>query len=280
MALDDEDLMVFSVLICSLGAASLARSIKSVFADHYSHLEVVLVIDNPNFDPKPILEDCLSASEFLRVVIINNSKNVGLTRSLNIGLAQCKGKYLCRLDDDDYFIPGRLQKVQVFFENNPDVAIVTGGAKVQMAIGESYCLSVPQSHKKIEKSLLRRNILVHSALHVRLDLFKQLGGYNEDFYYAQDYEMYLRLLRAGVKFAGLQTLLVYRQEGQSSITVKKHRHQALYSLAAISLHHARTWESENKIVKAIVVAFIRFYAPKVVRTIVRKFRSLKRNVSL
>jgi len=276
----DEHLVVFSVLICSLGAGSLARSVKSVFSDNYSYLEVVLVIDNPEFNAKRVLEASLSASELNRIVIITNSKNIGLTRSLNIGLAQCKGKYLCRLDDDDYFIPGRLEQVQFFFENNPHVSLVTGGAKVQMAMGDSYCLSVPQTHQDIEESLIKRNTLVHSALHVRLDIFKRLGGYNEDFYYSQDYEVYLRLLRTGVKFAGLQALLVHRHEGDGCITVTKRRHQALYSLAALSLHHARTWKSEEKIAKAILISFLRFYAPKVVRTVIRKLRSLKRKVSL
>jgi len=107
------------------------------------------------------------------------SKNVGLTRSLNVGLAQCKGRYLCRLDDDDYSTPVQLQKVPEFFENNQDVAIVTRGAKVQMAKEEGYCLNVPLSHKDIKKSLIKCNTLVHPALHVRLDLFKNLSCYTE-----------------------------------------------------------------------------------------------------
>ena len=272
--------VVFSVLISSMGGPSLAGSVKSIFADGYRCLEVILVIDDPAVDVSSVLRACLSESDFFRLIIIRNKVNIGLTKSLNVGLAQCKGKYLCRLDDDDFFVNGRLQKVQKFFENNPQIALVTGGAKVQVSSGECYSLSVPCAHPEIEQSLIRRNILVHSALHVRLDIIKKLNGYNEDFYYSQDYEIYLRMLRAGYKFSALDALLVYRVEGEGSITIKKRRHQALYSLAALSLHHAKTWKSEKQILKMILLSFLRFYAPKAARTIIRKLRSFRNNVSL
>ena len=272
--------VVFSVLICSLGGSTLAKAVKSIFVGDYTNLEVVIVIDNPSVDAEPILKSNLSKSEFSRVKIINNKENIGVAKSANKGIEHCRGKYICRLDDDDYFVEGRLQKAQDFFENNPKVGILTGGAKVQVASGASYTLCVPSSHEEIEKCLNRRNILVHSTLHIRMDVLKKAGGYNDDFYYAVDYELYLRMLRAGVKFASLDTPLVERVEGDASITINKRRQQALYSLAALSLHHAITWKSEKKILKAILVSFIRFYSPKIVRTIIRKLRSLKRNVRL
>jgi len=272
--------VVFSVLICSLGGSTLAKAVKSIFEDGYTNLEVVIVIDNPSVDVEPILETNLSTSEYSRVKILKNKENIGIAKSANKGIEHCRGKYICRLDDDDYFVKGRLQKVQEFFEKNPKVGILTGGAKVQVASGASYTLCVPSSHDEIEENLNRRNILVHSTLHMRTDVLKNAGGYNDDFYYAQDYELYLRMLRIGVTFASLDTPLVERIEGDESITIHKRRQQALYSLAALSLHHAITWKSEKSILRSILVSFIRFYSPKIVRTIIRKLRSLKRNVRL
>jgi len=107
-----------------------------------------------------------------------------------------------------------------------------------------------------------------------------VGGYNDEYYYAQDYELYLRLIRRGVRFVGIEQPIVERFEGAASITVRKRRHQSLYSLSALALHHARSWGAIERSPMLVTHGFVRFATPQFVRRLVRKIRGLRKVIRL
>ncbi len=270
-----------SVLMATLGGPSLPSALASVLTlpvQLQSMVELVVVVDDPACDPGQILAS-LSPPQRAMVTLLHNTQNLGITRSLNAGLGFCRGDLVSRLDDDDRFTPQRLPLLLEFFDTHPDCDLVTGAAWVRQG-GRRYLMQIPETHEKIARKLESRNILVHSALTIRTATLRRIGGYNDTFRYAQDYELYLRALRHGVRFAGLPVALVEREEGPNSITLSRRRQQALFSLAALSLHHALCWEGGRQSVSPVLAAVARFASPAFLRKGVRWVRARRRKVRL
>ncbi|GAA4890755.1 glycosyltransferase family 2 protein [Ferrimonas pelagia] len=262
-----------SVLMATLGGPCVLSALRSVLSEPGDGFEIVLVLDTPAVNPAALLSP-LSAEQRARIRLIQNPENLGLTRSLNIGLAACQGEFIARLDDDDQFAPGRIAKVLHIFDADPETDLLTGSVSVSMT-GRGYRLSVPHSHEALARLLQRRNGLVHSALNIRRSVLVECGGYNEGFRFAQDYELYLRLLRYGKRFKGTEQLLAQRIEGAESITLTKRRHQALYSLAALSMHHAQIWGEGPGDIRPILGSVARFACPSALRQLIRWLRSFR-----
>ncbi|MBY6188692.1 glycosyltransferase [Marinobacter hydrocarbonoclasticus] len=263
-----------SVLIASLGRSCLQTALHSILCNEHVAFEVVLILDDPTASPERILS-AFSAEQRQRIRLLQNEKNLGITRSLNRGLAHCRGDIVARLDDDDKFAPLRLQRVVELFDANPDVDVIVTDTRVVDGT-HAYRHRVPTTHEAIDSALQQRNVLVHSAFNVRRSALNRVGGYNDAFRFAQDFELYLRLLRSGARFLGVSEALTERVEGDGTITVSRRQHQALYSLSALCLHHASTWRGEQAQIRAVCAAFARFIAPRSLRKGVRWIRAVTR----
>ena len=90
----------------------------------------------------------------------------------------------------------------------------------------------------IKSQLLRRNFIVHSSLAFRTDRLRALGGYDATFRYAQDYDLYLRAIRAGLSFGCIPEVLIERYYHADAITVRRRRTQLLCAFAARLIHEA------------------------------------------
>jgi len=55
---------------------------------------------------------------------LENETNIGLTKALNLALKEARGKYVARIDPDDFWEKEKLEKQINFLENNPDHGIV------------------------------------------------------------------------------------------------------------------------------------------------------------
>ena len=89
-----------SVLITNHNYAKfLGRCLRSVLTQTFprSQYEVVLVDDGSSDDSKNIYR--IFEKD---IVIVENERNLGLPTSLNIGLGHCRGRYIVRVDSDDY----------------------------------------------------------------------------------------------------------------------------------------------------------------------------------
>jgi len=270
----------FSVLIASMGANNLVDALLSIHATGELDYEVVLVVDKPGLDDRAIGLDRLPEELRARMKVLYNTENVGVTMSLNKGLAECRGEIVCRLDDDDRFLASRFSLLRQCVKTHSDADVFTGGAIVKNHNDDQYILNVPRQHQMIVRGLERRNVLIHSAFNIRREVLLSVGGYNDEYYYAQDYELYLRLIRRGVRFVGIEQPIVERFEGAASITVRKRRHQSLYSLSALALHHARSWGAIERSPMLVTHGFVRFATPQFVRRLVRKIRGLRKVIRL
>jgi glycosyltransferase involved in cell wall biosynthesis len=224
-----------TVLMATIGGESLAVVIGALLGDPATH-EVVVVVDKPELAVEAAFGPLLSDR---RLRVLRNERNIGLTRSLNRGIAAATGDVIVRNDDDDHPAADRVSRLVRRFAERPDVDILYSHATGRdPESGREWRIGGPTDDAGIKAALGRRNFIVHSSLAFRKTSLAPIGFYDETFRYAQDYDLYLRAIRAGLVFDGIEEPLVRRDYTSRSITVSRRRQQILNSFAARLLHDA------------------------------------------
>jgi len=170
------------------GERYLKQSIESILNQSFRDFEFLIINDGSTDNTSEVLSRYAKQDD--RIKIIDNTENIGLTKSLNKAIAEARGEYIARMDDDDISFTSRLEKQLKFMENNPAVVLCGSLALVINDKGEEINKKgLVVSYKDIKKKLLFNNQFIHSSLFFK----KEIGLYNESFERAQDYEFILRI---------------------------------------------------------------------------------------
>jgi glycosyltransferase involved in cell wall biosynthesis len=203
----------------------LDEAIASILNQTYKDFEFIIVNDGENvtvnywgFDP--------------RIKVIHNEKNIGLTKSLNKALKEAKGEYIARMDADDISYPKRLEEQVKYLNEHPECILVGTWAEIINEEGKKTReVKHPCEDEVIRRELIKYNPFFHSSI-----MFRRGWKYNENFRYAQDYELYFRLTRGWndgkKKLANLPLFLQQYRETANSITSQKNREQIGYVIIA------------------------------------------------
>lgn len=178
--------------VCN-GEAYLRDAIDSILTQSYEDFEL-LVVDDGSVDGTGSI---LASYADRRIRLLRNAENLGLTRSLNIGLREARGALIARLDADDISYPHRLTRQVRFLEAHPDVAALGTQFVSLDARGRRRPLHLwmrCQTALGIRWQLMFENAFVHSSMMFRRDtVLKQFSGYDESFRTNQDFELWSRL---------------------------------------------------------------------------------------
>ena len=193
------------------GAQWIRRAIDSVIAQTFTDWELIIVDDGSTQDLQ-----CMFPGD-ARIRYFKNEKNLGIQKTINRGLAEAKGKYIARIDDDDMWSDtAKLEKQVAFLESHPDHVLVGTGVIVVDEQGkELQRYLLPETDTVIRSKLLRKNCFVHSSV-----VFRNIGiRYSEEknVRHAEDYELWLRLGLQG-KFANLPSHSVTFTVRKQSLT--------------------------------------------------------------
>ena len=172
----------------------LFKCLDSIKNQSYKNYELIIIIDNPDFHFfDDVKNEIINEIEFK---IIKNKKNLGITKSLNIGIKNADGKYIVRQDADDYSLPDRLMNAHTFLKKNRKTSIYTSPAIVNGIIKPNFFI-----RKYFTQEILKfKNVLFHGTLIIRKNLILK-NLYNENYKYSQDYELYNRLIRKNIKIS-------------------------------------------------------------------------------
>ncbi len=197
------------------GGEYLAYSVRSILEQTYKNFEFLIVNDCSTDDSL----ERIKTFDDRRIVVSNNAKNLGQTRSLNIGLRLAKGKYIARMDTDDIAFPHWLEHQLGFIERNPEYAVVsTKVAAIDSRNRITRILNSPSSQNIILKSLVASPVNHVGSLFCK-DVILGHGGYDESFKIAADYDLWSRLLRKKCRLASTNKVLVAIRFHEQSISV-------------------------------------------------------------
>jgi hypothetical protein len=202
----------------------LAEAIESILAQTYRNFEFLIINDGSTDSSLSIIEKYSKQDKRIRVV---SRANKGLVRTLNEGLKLAKTAYLARMDADDVALKQRLEKQIKYLEANPDCVVV--GASFESiredgsSLGRHYCFI---NDATIRHALPLEGCIPHPTAMYRLQTVLGIGGYDNNYFPAEDYDLWRRLAYAG-RLQNLETpLLKYRLSGASISGKNKGRQQA------------------------------------------------------
>lgn len=142
--------------------------------------------------------------------VIHLDENVGLGKSLAIGIDNCKNEFIARMDSDDYSDPSRIEKqFKIFEEDNTYDMVGSNVDEFQYNIDNiiSKCI-LPENHNDIYEFSKKRNPFRHPALLYRKSAVKKAGNYRH-YPYCEDYDLFIRMISSGSKCYNIQETLTY-----------------------------------------------------------------------
>lgn len=188
------------------------QSIDSILNQTYRDFELLIVNDNTENQLLFSVLDNFQQKDS-RIKIINNENNIGLTKSLNRGLKEARGKYIARMDADDISRKDRFQIQYDFMEQHQQVD-VCGSNSISfgnVSFFTNKCTKLPQSDFEIKLSMYFYNPIIHPTAFMRRIIKGKNISYNEGAIKAQDYMLWSELNQMGAIFANLNApLLKYR----------------------------------------------------------------------
>lgn len=210
------------------GEKYLDESIQSILNQTFKDFEFIIINDCSTDNSLYIIKQY--ATKDKRIVLIENEENIGLTKSLNEGLKIAKGKYIARMDADDVALSERFNKQYNYLEKNKNVFLLgTSAMMIDEDGNRSIKITAITQEKKIYSRLRKKNTIIHSSIMFRNDfeLF-----YRENFKYAQDYDLYLRVLSEGKIIKNILEVLLYYRVCKNSISFSRMGTQIIYSMVA------------------------------------------------
>ncbi len=167
-----------SVLICSFNHASwIERCIRSLLNQNYinsSDFEIILIDDSSKDETKQILNNF---SDIPNLRIVRNKKNLGLPKSLNKGIKFARGRYLVRVDSDDYVSRNLLFLMKLFLDMNRNY----------QAVAVDY-VKVDQFEKMISRENCNKKEIACGIMY-RRECLINIGLYNEKFKMREGHEI-------------------------------------------------------------------------------------------
>lgn len=184
----------------------LRKAVVSSLQQDGVSLEIIVVDDNqPESNERKATE--LVMHEFVsepRVKYVKHPCNKNGSAARNTGLKESNGEYIAFLDDDDMFLPGKLNRQVGYLESHPDKDAVYTFFK---------CGDRNPSETIIEGDGTRQVLLMESnfqtsTLLFRRDSLLKINGFDESFRRHQDYEMMLRFFASGSKLGCIPEIYV------------------------------------------------------------------------
>lgn len=172
----------------------LKRAIDSVCSQDYKNIEIIVVNDG-GADVVDVVNCYKSKNSKVNFKYINNKISVLRSKAANMGLDVAKGKYLCLLDDDDYFCEKHLSKHITAQEKSGDLWSVS---KTVESVENSDGLELEKGPGKIYdfnelKFLFFENYFPSNSVVFQKSLIKKVGGFDKSLQVFEDWDMWIRM---------------------------------------------------------------------------------------
>lgn len=233
---------------------TLELAIKSILDQTFTDFDLVIINDYSTDETPQLLRQWRTKDS--RVRVITNSRHLGLTKSLNVGWRSAKTKYIARMDADDVALPGRLKKQRDFLLNHPKIGLLGAAANLIDNQGRPAGVKIlPPDSDSIRRVILSYCPFIHPTWMLPRNVLLDMGGYNEDFPFAQDYELALRIVSQYPTANLLEPLINYRVNSEAAISLKRLKEQETMALKARFLavtQYGYSWQQSWRLIKPLL----------------------------
>ena len=190
------------------------QSMDSILEQTFQNFEILVMNDGSTDRSKEIV----CSYHDSRIRFIDGQINKGLTVVLNQGLKLAEGEFVARQDGDDFSIPHRLEVQVDYLEKHPEVVLLGSQAWVVDKDNrfKGVILDKPIGMLGIRWDLLFDNSFLHSTVMFRRQaILEKLNGYDENYSFCEDYELWSRVAKENNVQNLPQRLIKYRRHPDS-----------------------------------------------------------------
>lgn len=200
----------------------LTIAINSILNQTYKNFELIIVNDGGNN------LQFLKSIDDKRVIIVEHETTKGLPLSLNEAIGISRGKYIARMDSDDYSLPFRLEVQKKYMDKHPDIDIC-GTYYKYFDQKTNYVINPLHDFESVKCQLFGKNALAHPTVMFRRSfLIKYNLRYSKNFKYSQDFELWTRCIEYGNIAILPKVCFFYRIHSTQISTNKKSEQMKLY----------------------------------------------------
>ncbi len=187
----------FCLLIpCYNNPEGLTLSLQSVI--YKTNAFHVVIVDDGSRELISVKSIEMAFENKFGVTVLRNSENLGITRSLNIGLewiiTYINTPYVARLDCGDICDPHRFNIQTTFLNQHPEIGLLGSWCLFQdKKKSFSYIYKTPSLHEDILKTLPYKSVFIHPTVMFRVHLIEKTGLYPIDFPHAEDYALFWKM---------------------------------------------------------------------------------------
>ncbi len=219
----------------------LEQSIKSVLNQTTKDFELIIIDDGSTDNSLEIIKKFENKPQIKFI----KQKNKGLNVSNNIALKLSKGKYIIRLDADDWLEKNALELLSNHLEKHPDIGLVF--ADYYHVNNSGQIIEEVRRHNFDDVTLLDKP--AHGACTmIRTSCLKNIGGYDESFKCQDGFDLWIRFIKS-FKVSNINKTLFFYRQHQNNLTKQEGR---ILSTRAKILNKA----AKNKNKKITVIAII------------------------
>ncbi len=188
-------------------AKNVRVAFESILNQTYKPSQIVVVRDGAVGEELQTVLDEYKKNKLF--TIVERDQNIGLGKTLAEGTGYCKYDYIARMDSDDVALPSRFMKQVQVFEADPEVSLVgTNGVEFVNTIDNiAGNKIVPETDEQIKEFMKSRCPFCHMSVMMKKQALLDAGGY-EDWYYAEDWYLWIRMALSGAKFYNIQENLM------------------------------------------------------------------------
>jgi glycosyltransferase involved in cell wall biosynthesis len=209
-------------------------AVQSVLAQTLQPLEIIIVNDCSRESSRRYLD---RYKDMCRIVDL--PKNVGLAGSRNAGIREAHGRFIALLDDDDIWVPEKLEVQRTYMEEHPACPAVTSWVTAFFRDKpDDLWVQFGPNPIRLSQALNEWYWAVPSTLMIRADALRAVAGFDPCFRECEDRDFMIRFCAAGYSIEGIPKSLVrFRRAGQRSLSGRKLRMYCVH-LRIVWIHRA------------------------------------------
>jgi teichuronic acid biosynthesis glycosyltransferase TuaG len=213
----------------------IAASIESVLAQTFSDWELIVVDDGSTDSTATVVQEFATSDPRVRYIFQENGR---LGKARNTGISNSTGRLIAFLDSDDLWLPTKLEvQTRAMAENNADVVYSKSYVFSDENIDDET-QTLTSSAGKFSGPDFFDSLIRYPQIPVLTVLFKRsaldrVGLFEEGKAYhgCEDYDLWLRLARAGLVFYGMPDILArYRRHGTAMTAMRSNMFKLTLSI--------------------------------------------------
>jgi len=168
-------------------ARFLEDTIKSVIGQDYPNIEYIIIDGGSTDGSREIIHQYEGQLAYWESVT-----DKGQTDAINKGFAKAKGDIFAWLNSDDILLPGAVSAAVKYLQEKPEISMVYGNAMLINAFGNKIS-DFPAAQTDLKKLKQGYVHIPQQASFFRASLWKKVGPLDPSFYFAMDYDLWVRL---------------------------------------------------------------------------------------